>query len=88
MSPDRNDEAIWINQQAWFWLGDYKAGQSDTYTIKKSGNGAYFFVLDGTVAVAGEQLERRDGLGIEGVQSVDVAVNEDCQLLVMDVPVR
>ncbi len=52
VSPDRNDDGIWINQQAWFWLGDYKACQSDTYTIKKSGNGAYFFVLEGTVAVA------------------------------------
>jgi redox-sensitive bicupin YhaK (pirin superfamily) len=87
VSPNRNDDGIWINQQAWFWLGDFKAGQSEAYTIKKSGNGAYFFVLEGTIAIAGEQLERRDGLGIEGAQSVDFEVNEDCQLLVMDVPV-
>ena len=87
VSPDKNDEGSWINQQAWFWLGDYKVGQADTYTIKRSGNGAYFFVLEGAVAVAGEQLERRDGLGIEDAKSVDFEVNEDCQLLVMDVPV-
>lgn len=87
VSPDRNDDGIWINQQAWFWLGDFKAGQSETYTIQKSGNSAYFFVVEGTVSIAGEQLERRDGLGIEDAQSVDFDVIEDCQLLVMDVPV-
>ena len=87
VSPDRNDDGIWINQQAWFWLGDFKAGQSETYTIRKSGNGVYFFVLEGTIAIAGVQLERRDGLGIEDVNSVDFQVNEDCQLLMMDVPV-
>ena len=86
VSPDRNDDGIWINQQAWFWLGDFKAGQSGTYTIRKSGNCVYFFVVEGTVSIAGEQLERRDGLGIEDAQSVDFDVIEDCQLLVMDVP--
>ncbi len=88
VSPDKNDSGVWINQQAWFWLGDFKAGQSDTYTIKRSGNGAYFFVLEGVVAVAGEQLERRDGIGVEGAATVDVEATEDCQLLVTDVPVQ
>ena len=87
VSPDRDDDGVWINQQAWFWLGDYEVGQSDTYTIKRPGNGAYFFVLEGAIAIAGEQLERRDGLGIEDAQSVDFEVNDNCQLLVMDVPV-
>ena len=87
VSPERDDDGVWINQQAWFWLGDYKVGQSDTYTIRRPGNGAYFFVLEGAIAIAGEQLERRDGLGIEDAQSVDFEVNDNCQLLVMDVPV-
>ncbi len=87
VSPDRDDDGVWINQQAWFWLGDYKDGQSDTFTIKRSGNGAYFFVLEGAIAIGGEQLGRRDGLGVEDAQSVDFEVNDDCQLLVMDVPV-
>ena len=86
VSPNRDDDAIWINQQAWFWLGDFRAGQSETYTIKKSGNGVYIFVVEGTITITGEQLERRDGMGIESAQSVDFEVSEDCQLLVMEVP--
>lgn len=87
VSPDQNDDGVWINQQAWFWLGDFKAGQSDTYAIRKSGNGAYFFVIEGAVTVAGEQLARRDGMGVEDAATVDIEATEDCQLLVMDVPV-
>ena len=48
----------------------------------------YFFVLEGSVSLAGEQLERRDGLGIEDAASVGFEATEDCQLLVMDVPVQ
>jgi redox-sensitive bicupin YhaK (pirin superfamily) len=25
VSPDQNDGGVWINQQSWFWLGDFKA---------------------------------------------------------------
>jgi hypothetical protein len=88
VSPDKNDGGVWINQDAWFWLGDFKAGQSDTYTVKRAANGAYFFVLDGAVAIAGEQLERRDGIAIEDVANVDFEASEACQLLVMDVPIE
>jgi redox-sensitive bicupin YhaK (pirin superfamily) len=85
-SPDQNDGGVWINQDAWFWLGDFKAGQSGVYTIKRPGNGAYFFVLEGAVAIASQPLERRDGLAIEDAASVDFAATEDCQLLAIEVP--
>lgn len=88
VSPDQNDSGVRINQDAWFWLGDFKAGQSGTYTIKRSGNGAYFFVLEGAMVIASEQLARRDGIAIEGTASVDFAATEDCQLLAIDVPMQ
>jgi len=88
VSPDKNDGGVGINQDAWFWLGDFKAGQSDTYTVKRAANGAYFFVLDGAVAIAGEQLQRRDGIAIEDVANVDFEATGACQLLVMDVPIE
>lgn len=88
VSPDQNDGGIWINQQSWFWLGNFTAGQTETYTIKSFGNGAYIFVLEGAVIVAGERLAQRDGIGIEDAESVDIEVTEDCQLLIMDVPMN
>ena len=88
VSPDQNDGGVWINQDAWFWLGDFKAGQSDIYGIKRSANGVYFLVLEGAVAIAGEQLVRRDGIAIENVANVEFKATEDCQLLAIEVPMN
>ena len=75
-----------INQDAWFSQGDFEPGQSGSYTIKRKGNGAYFFVIEGAVTIADEQLQARDGIGVEDVTNIDFEVAEDCQLLVIDVP--
>jgi len=87
VSPQQNDgNAVWINQNAWFSQGDFDAGFSGTYEIKHPGNGAYFFVLEGAVNVAGEELTKRDGIGVQETDRIEFKVSENCQLLVMDVP--
>jgi redox-sensitive bicupin YhaK (pirin superfamily) len=90
VSPDKDnsDGAIWINQDAWFLLGDFDTGQTGDYRIKREGNGAYFFVIEGAVTIADQQLERRDALGIEDATNIDFEIAEDCQLLVIDVPMK
>ncbi|MEP1471606.1 MAG: pirin family protein [Halieaceae bacterium] len=88
VSPDPDDDGTWINQDAWFWLQDFESGESDFYEVKKPGKGVYFFVLEGAIRIAGEQLERRDGLGIEDASSIELTATADCQLLIMDVPMR
>ncbi len=90
VSPDKdsNDGAVWINQDAWFLLGDFDAGQTGSYKIKREGNGSYFFVIEGAVTIADEQLQRRDAIGIEDATKIDFEVAEDCQLLVIDVPMQ
>ncbi len=90
MSPDKdnNDGTIWINQDAWFSQGAFDSGQTGSYTIKRKGNGAYFFVIEGAVTIADEQLQRRDGIGVEDATEIDFKVAEDCQLLVIDVPMQ
>ncbi len=90
VSPDKdsNDGAIWINQDAWFLRGDFDTGQTGSYRIKREGNGTYFFVIEGAATIAGKQLQRRDGIGVEDVTNIDFEVVEDCQLLVIDVPMQ
>ena len=85
---DSNSNAIWINQDAWFSQGDFDAGYTGTYSIKRPGNGAYFFLIEGAITVADAHLGRRDGIGIEDADSIDFAATEDCQLLIMDVPMQ
>lgn len=86
LSPNPDDEGVWVHQDAWFHLGKFESGATDTYTIKKEGNGVYVFVLEGTVEIHGQQLEKRDGLGIWETDSFDLKSNSDSRVLLMEVP--
>ena len=85
VAPDAED-AVWINQAAWFSLGDYTKGTIGCYKLRQSGHGIYLFVIEGAVTVSGQTLERRDGLGISGTEQLEFEASEDCELLIMEVP--
>jgi len=86
VSPDKNDEAIWINQDAYFSLGSLQKGQTFTYDLNRKGNGVYAFVIDGELDLAGEHLSKRDGLGISEIDQLDITTHADSELLLIEVP--
>ncbi len=88
LSPNQEDQGVWIHQDAWFHLGKFDNGIETTYTLKKEGNGVYVFVLEGNVAINGQQLEPRDGLGISDVSQFSVKVNAKARVLLMEVPMN
>ncbi|MFL5730351.1 MAG: pirin family protein [Cytophagaceae bacterium] len=88
VSPDTNDGGVWINQDAWFSLGDFEKGKEQTYTIHKAGNGAYLFVLEGSVEVAGEKLNRRDAIGVSNSDKLDIKMSENAEILVIEIPMN
>jgi redox-sensitive bicupin YhaK (pirin superfamily) len=88
VSPNPDDDGVWINQDAWFFLGDFQMNDAIRYDIKRPENGAYFFILEGSAMVAGEELKRRDGLGVEDASSIEISTTENCQLLVIEVPLN
>jgi len=85
VAPD-DVNAVWINQDAWFSLGELKSGYSTNYIIKKEGNGVYAFVINGSVTINGEVLFKRDALGIWDVENLDIAAGTDAEVLLIDVP--
>ena len=85
VAPD-NENAVWINQDAWLSLGRLQAGLSIPYNIKKTGNGVYAFVLDGSVSINDQTLFKRDALGIWDVDTIDITASTDAELLLIDVP--
>ena len=86
VSPNKDDQGVWINQDAWFHLGSFTKGNSDEYEIKKEGNGVYAFILDGEVEIDGEKLSKRDGMGIWNTESINVKASENARVLLMEVP--
>lgn len=87
LSPDPNDEGVWIHQDAWFHMGNFDQGISSSYTLKKKGNGVYVFVIKGGVIIDTQQLETKDGFGIWNVDQFDIqSTASDTELLVMEIP--
>ncbi len=85
VAPD-NDDALWINQDAWLSLSNLESNASIIYDLKKEGNGVYLFVLEGEITIASQKLNKRDAIGITDMGSVEVLANSDAYLLVIDVP--
>lgn len=86
LSPNKNDQGVWIHQDAWFSMGDFAEGKSDKYQFKKAGNGVYVFVLEGEIEIGGQKLETRDGMGIWDVDELQVSAKSATKVLLMEVP--
>lgn len=88
VSPQPDGEAMWINQDAFFSIGNFREGQTITYEIKHAENGAYVFIIEGNVQVADQELNTRDAIGISGTDKFDFRVNKDSKILVVEVPME
>lgn len=89
VSPNPADAGVWIHQDAWFHLGKFDNGFSVDYTIKKSGNGVYAFILKGDVSIDGATLNERDGFGIWDTDKISLKANsQDAEVLLMEVPMQ
>ena len=86
LSPNPEDEGVWIHQNAWFHLGKFDKGESSDYKIKGEGNGVYIFVLSGDVKVNEQLLNTRDGYGIWNTESFTITAETDAEFLLMEVP--
>jgi redox-sensitive bicupin YhaK (pirin superfamily) len=86
LSPNPDDAGVWIHQDAWFHLADFDAGFTKNYELKKEGNGMYVFVLSGTITIAGQELETRDGLGITDFKILDIKAKNNAKFLLMEIP--
>lgn len=88
LSPNSDDQGVWIHQNAWFHLGDLSEGWKGKYTLKSHGNGVYFFVIEGNVTVAGQVLNQRDGFGVSEIDEIEITASSRTKLLVMEVPMQ
>ncbi|MBH0006379.1 pirin family protein [Psychrobacter sp. SWN149] len=86
LSLNADDAGVWIHQNAWFSMGDFDEGISQTYQLNDSNNGVYVFVISGEVVIESNTLSTRDGLGIWDTKSFTMNVEAATRVLVMEVP--
>jgi len=88
VSPIEADNALWINQDARFALINLEAGKQVTYSNAFEKNGVFLVVINGAVHVEGQQLNKRDALGISETESFTVTASEDAELLAIEIPMN
>lgn len=89
LSPNTDDDGVWIHQNAWFHLGEFDNGVAIDYSLKASGNGVYALVVKGRFEIDGKELDNRDGLGIYDTEKISIkALSQDAEILLMEVPMN
>jgi len=87
VAPDHPD-AVWINQEAWFSMGNFSTDHSADYSIHKSGNGIYLFLISGQAELNGIQLETRDAMGIWEAESIKFTARSQSEILLIEIPMN
>ncbi|MEI6348453.1 MAG: pirin family protein [Bacteroidota bacterium] len=88
VSPNPNDEGLWIHQQAWLYIGNFDQSTELIYNLRNNGNGVFFFIIKGTVRINGETLETRDSIGIIDADTISITASSDSEVLVIEVPMN
>jgi redox-sensitive bicupin YhaK (pirin superfamily) len=86
LSPFKDDQGVWIHQNAWFNLGKFSKQTKVDYTLNLSDNGIYAFILEGKANIQGQELEKRDGFGLWNTDIISVIAEKDSNILLMEVP--
>lgn len=88
LSPDPDDEGVWIYQNAWFHLGKFDKGFKADYNLKAKDNGVYAFIMSGNVTINDHELTSRDGMGLWNVVRLTIKADSEAEFLLMEVPMK
>lgn len=88
LSPNPDDEGVWIHQNAWFHMGKFSNVTKLSYKLKDNQNGVYAFLIEGNASIEGETLSKRDALAISAIEAIEIVVQPNSILLIIEVPLN
>lgn len=88
LSPNADDQGVWIHQDAWFNLTDLSSGKELEYQLHKEDSGVFVQLIEGNLEVAGNLLSGRDAIALTETTSVKIKANSEARVLVMEVPMH
>lgn len=86
VSPEEQHDALWINQDAYFSLGNFSTATS--YKVHNEKNGVYLMVIEGEVEIDGNVLSKRDAIGISETNEFQINIHQAVKLLAVEVPMK
>ena len=88
LSPNKDDDGVWIHQNAWFNMGEYDKPTTETYSLHKKENGVYLFVIEGKLNIDNHSLEKRDGYGTWDTDKIEFTAEKSSKVLLMELPMQ
>lgn len=88
VSPDGRDESLMIHQDAFLSLRTLEAEAKTEYPLYDPKNGVYLMVIEGSIDIAEQTLERRDAIGITETEKVSLTAKVPSRVLVIEVPMQ
>lgn len=80
--------ALWVYQQTYFNLGIFEEDSTAKYQIKQTGNGLYLFLIEGSIEIDGNIINKRDAFGIIEFDTVDIKILKSATILLIEVPMQ
>lgn len=88
VTPQKVDDNLWLNQDAYLSLTDLEKNKSLIYKINSKGNGIYIFLIEGKISLGEETLSKRDGIGIWETDEIYISANENSKVLLIEIPIN
>ena len=79
---------LYIHQDAAITLGNVEKGKKIIYKNFRPGNGFYLLVISGKINLSGEELSKRDAIGIWEQDQTELSAVEDTDFVIVEVPMN
>ena len=84
VSGKKEDGIIFINQDAEIFLSDLEPGIKLNYEVKDK-RGVYIQIVDGTLNVNGNKIEKGDALKITDEKNLELAAEKNAKIVLFDI---
>ena len=85
VSPyQENNDAVWINQDAYFSLSRLEAGNTISYKCHFANPAVYVFVISGEIIIDTEILYDRDGIALDNLTKIAIDAHKDSKILCIE----
>ncbi len=88
LSPNKDDDGVWINQDAYMHLLESDIEKEYEYELKNPENGVYLFLLNGKAEVSEIVLKERDALEVSETSRIKIKTEKNVKLLAIEVPMK
>ncbi len=88
VSGEKSGEVLHINQDASIYRGRLSGGKELTFQFHKKGNGAYLFVLEGSIILDDVTLNKRDAVGISESGQLLIKSEKGSEFIIIEIPMN